>query len=855
MNTWTTGTMFEHNFCIKRCLALVLMMFVSYTVLAQIHGTVVDSGDGYGVPYANIFIPESHENIMADGEGNFTLSRPHVAKIEVSSVGYVKQTISIQRGADTLVVKLKPSTNNLAEVTIKSHRKRYRRKDNPAVELMRRVIARKKETQLEARPYFSDVKYQKITLSENEVDTVKKKRKPWYLEHLEKSPFDTTKLILPLTVNEQITRHLYRKNPQRSLDIIEASRSAGVNKIFQTGEMINTLLKEVFADVNINNDYVRLLQYPFPSPIGKTAISFYHFFIQDTLKVECDSVYHVLFYPANQQDFGFKGEMYITKDSDLQVKYCELNIPKKSDVNFVDQMRIIQKFNRLPGGGWALTDDQMMADIKLTSFLPKAFVCRTTKLSDFDFDPIADKALKGKAPTKEEPSARIRSDVYWAENRPEPLTTGEQGMDYFVYRLTKSKNFGWASLITKVVIENYLETGKPGAKDYFDFGPISTIISHNWVDGYRYRLSGRTMADLNPHLFWKGFVAYGNQSHKWYYDTQFTWSLNKKEKSPFEFPQRNLTFESTYDLMSPADLYLVNNKDNVFESFRTQTVKQMYFYNQQKLEFTYENDWGLSYKASISTQSNKTAGNLHFIPLNGDPEIFKIRTTELSATIRLNPHQSYINTKQRRWPINLDSPDLILTHTMAIKGFMGGNYKSNMTELNLYKRQWLGSWGYINMHLIGRAQWNKVPFPLLCIPPLSLTYLMDANDQTFNLMRNMEFLNDRYVFWSALWDLNGKIFNRIPLLKKLKWREFIGIKGMWGHLTDKNNPAKNPGDPMLFEFPRESHVMSNQPYWEAIVGIHNIFKFFGVDYVRRLTYKDLPNVDKQGIRFNFMMSF
>lgn len=192
---------------------------------------------------------------------------------------------------------------------------------------------------------------------------------------------------------------------------------------------------------------------------------------------------------------------------------------------------------------------------------------------------------------------------------------------------------------------------------------------------------------------------------------------------------------------------------------------------------------------------------------------------------------------------------------MGIKGFLGGQYRSNMTELNIYKRQWLGSWGYINLHAIGRVQWNKVPFPLLCMPPVSLTYLMDANDQTFNLMRNLEFLNDRYVFWSALWDLNGKVFNRVPLIKKLKWREFVGIKGMWGHLTSKNNPYLHTNDPTLFKFPAESHIMSNQPYWEALVGIHNIFKFFGVDYVRRLTYRNLPNVDMWGLRFNFMMSF
>lgn len=846
---------FKNTHINTRYIILFLLSFVAYTVQAQIHGVVVDNEDGYGVPYANVFLPNAHQNIMADGEGRFTISRTHVSTIVVSSVGYDKLTVSLNRGQDSITVRLKPSNNNLAEVKIKAHRKRYRRKNNPAVELMRRVIAKKKETNLELKDFFQYRKYQKITMSQNQVDTVKKQRKPWYTDHLEKSPIDSTKLILPLTVNEQITRHLYRRDPKRTLDVIEATRSSGVNKIFQTGEMINTVLKEVFSDVNINNDYIRLLQYPFPSPIGKTAISFYHFYIQDTVKVDRDSCYHVLFYPANQQDFGFKGEMYITKDSDLQVKHCLLQIPKKSDVNFVDDMQITQDFTKLSDGQWILTDDNMIAEVSFISLVPRMLVQRNTKLDNYDFSAIDQRTLKGKSPQKEEPSARIRNDVWWNANRPLPLSSGEEGMDYFVYRLTKSKNFGWASIIAKMVFENFIETGKPGNKDYFDFGPVSTLVSHNFVDGYRLRLSGRTMADLNPHLFWKGFGAYGTRNHDWYYGTEITYSFNRKERSPFEFPIRSITFETTRDLMSPADKYLTNNKDNIFESFRTQDVRQMYYYNRQKLEFQYETDWGLSYKASLKAESNRPTGDLHFIPVDGSDEIFRLRTTELSASIRYNPHQTYINTKQRRWPVNNDSPVIELTHTMGLKGFLGGQYRTNMTELRLYKRQWLGSWGYINLNAIGRAQWNKVPFPLLCMPPVSLTYLMDTNDETFNLMRNMEFLNDRYVYWQAMWDLNGKIFNRIPLIKKLKWREFVGIKGMWGHLTSKNNPALHPDDPKLFQLPEDSHIMSNRPYWEAMVGIHNIFKFFGVDYVRRLTYTDLPHIDKWGLRFNFMMSF
>ena len=537
------------------------------------------------------------------------------------------------------------------------------------------------------------------------------------------------------------------------------------------------------------------------------------------------------------------------------MKHCVLDIPKKSDINFVDKMRITQDFAKLPNGDWVLSDDKMYAVLRLTSFMPKVLVVRNTTLGNYDFSAIDPHLLKGNSPVKQEPSANIRSDHFWDERRTMPLTAGEKNMDYFVYRITKSRNFGIVQLGVKMLIENFVETSKPGHRSRFDFGPINTLVSHNFVDGYRFRLSGRTMAALNPHLFWNGFVAYGNQSHKWYYNSEVTYSFNTKENSPFEYPVRSLTFETSYDLMSPADKYLTNNKDNVFESFRTQNVKQMYFYNRQRLTFTYETDWGMSFGAAIKTESNKPAGDLHFIPVDGRDELSGIRTTELSGTLRFWPNQSFINTKQRRWPINLDSPDFQLTHTVGLKHLLGGQYSSNMTELKMYKRLWFGSFGALNLRVIGRAQWNKVPFPLLCMPPVSLTYFTDFADETFSLMRNMEFLNDRYVMWSALWEPNGKLLNRIPLIKKLKWREVFAVKGMWGHLTSKNDPSQHPGDNMLFKMPDGVQRMTDKPYWEVMVGINNIFKVFGINYVRRLTYLDNPNIDKWGIRFTFMMQF
>jgi len=233
-----------------------------------------------------------------------------------------------------------------------------------------------------------------------------------------------------------------------------------------------------------------------------------------------------------------------------------------------------------------------------------------------------------------------------------------------------------------------------------------------------------------------------------------------------------------------------------------------------------------------------------------------IRTTEASFEILFAPGQTFINTKQRRLPINLDAPVYTISHTIGFKGILGGDYRYNFTEASIYKRFWMNSWGKIDCHLRGGIEWNKVPYPLLIMPAANLSYIIE--DETFNLINNMEFLNDRYASLDVSWDLNGKIFNRIPLLKKLKWREYLGVKCLWGSLSDKNNPAlaQNKGDNQLMAFPEGCSVMdNNRPYVELVAGVHNIFKVMHVEYVRRLNYLNLPTAHKQGIRFMFRLTF
>ena len=234
------------------------------------------------------------------------------------------------------------------------------------------------------------------------------------------------------------------------------------------------------------------------------------------------------------------------------------------------------------------------------------------------------------------------------------------------------------------------------------------------------------------------------------------------------------------------------------------------------------------------------------------------------------PGATYINTKQRRVKLNKDAPILSISHTMGLDHFLGGDYKYNVTEAGIYKRLYVPSgWGYISTDIKAGIQWNKVPFPLLIHPAANQSYICE--DNTFSLISNLEFLNDRYAQAMIEWDMCGKILNRIPLLKKLQWREFIGFNILYGTLTDKNNPAASGyTDSDLFYFPghfktdsegkqyyeQNTVIMDkNKPYMELRLGLHNIFKLFHIEYVRRLSYKNNPGVNKDGIRFMFRMQF
>lgn len=854
---------------------LIMGLTISAQTQGMLTGVVTDATTGDTIYYPSASYKGHEIAVSGTAKGQYTIVRKEGLVLTFSAVGYAPVRVVVKASTPSVLnIKLKSDTRQLAEVVVRQKRGKYSRKNNPAVELMKRVIAAKKLTRLENHDFFQYTKYQKITLAMNDItptqiDSGFIGKRRWMLDQVELCPYNN-KLILPISVDETVSQHIYRKQPKTERDIIKGQNSTGINQLIQTGDIMDIMLKDVFTDVNIYDNDVRLLRHHFTSPIGNSAISFYRYYIEDTVYVGKDLCYHLQFTPNNGQDIGFRGELYVVADSTLHVKRCNLTLPVQSGVNFVENLQVRQEFTQLENGEWALSEDDMIAEISVYGLLQKAIVIRTTRLNDYAFDELPTKLFKGSARERREADAMMRDEAFWKKYRAVELSKSESSMSQFVHRVEQMKGFKYVIFGLKALIENFVETGGKDHPSKVDIGPVNTIFTRNFIDGFRTRISAQTTANLSKHWFLAGYMARGWGSKKNYYSGELTYSFNKKEYLPREFPKRTVSFKSTYDIMSPSDKFLRTDKDNVFTSLKWTKVDKMMFYNRQQLTFEREEEWGMKTTLSLRTEENEAVGALFFEKLsNPFPSIIypetdvskllhngKMRTTELRFELEIAPGRTFINTKQRRIAINLEAPVITLSHSMGLNGVLGGQYRYNFSEMGLLKRFWLRSWGKFDVQLYAGAQWDKVPFPLLIMPAANLSYIVQRG--TFNLINNMEFLNDRYASVDLGWDMNGKIFNRIPLIKKLKWREFIGFKGLWGSLTDKNNPLllQNIGDETLMYFPEGSHVMNpKRPYMELIVGVHNIFKLFHVQYVRRLNYNELNTARKQGVRLMMRMSF
>ena len=195
-------------------------------------------------------------------------------------------------------------------------------------------------------------------------------------------------------------------------------------------------------------------------------------------------------------------------------------------------------------------------------------------------------------------------------------------------------------------------------------------------------------------------------------------------------------------------------------------------------------------------------------------------------------------------------PIFTLTLNSGIKDFLGGDYSYGSATLNIFKRFYLSLLGNMRFEIEGGKYFGEgIPYFLLHLPRANQSYAYRSGD--FNMMNYQEFVNDAFVWAGVEHYFNGFFFNKIPLFRKLKLREVVTFKAIYGGLSDKNDPNKNPEfiqfieediDPVTQQGVQITQTLEEKPYMEASVGIMNILKFGRIDLVRRLNYLNNPEV-------------
>ncbi len=818
---------------------------------AVVNGIVRDSVSTEGIPYASVMVEGMNVTTVTDSLGLFTLNVPESARfVRAASQGYATRRFPLwQNSFNLLDINLPPQPTELREVEV---RRRYSKRNNPAVDFVRRLRANSSLTDPLTRPYYSYDSYQKISFGINDYDTAStaamNRRMPLLTELAEVSPL-TGKTVLTLSVNEKAVTMAHRADPEAHKETVHALRQRGVDQLVDMDNM-QTVLFDMLRDVNLWDNDIMLLRNSFVSPLSPIAPDFYRFYLVDTEVIDGDTCAVLAFYPRNSASTGFAGHIYAARDdSAMFVHRVELYTRPEINLNFIDRLTITQNFQRGPGGERLKTADDLVAEMRLLPGTPQVYMNRRIVNINHSFSQLPDSMYSFLGDTRTVSDARDRDSLYWESLRSIPESNGERRVEELMARLRSMPLYYWGELILQRMFTGYWPTGKPSK---FDIGPLNTIASYNSLEGLRLRAGGMTTASLSRRWFGRGYVAYGFRDHRWKYGAEVEYSFTDKRLHSREFPVHSLRLSHSYDVDRLGSHYLFTSSDNFVLSFTRMADRLETYRRQTRLLYTLELGNHFSVEAAVENTRQMESPYIKFETAAGTSYGHYTQNT-LEVQLRYAPGETFIQERTGRFPANLDAPVFVLRHRWSPRGFLGSRFAVGRTEFSFSKRFWLSVAGLMDVAVGAGHVWTSSPFPELLIPNANLSYTIQP--ESYALMNPMEFINSSFVSWDLTYRPQGLLLNLIPGVKKLGLREIIGIRGLYGHLARKSTPSSENG---LFIFPEDAHTrpMDHGPYMELSAGLDNLFRCLRVDYVWRLTYRSVPySIDRSGVRVALHLTF
>ncbi|MBU1011705.1 MAG: DUF5686 and carboxypeptidase regulatory-like domain-containing protein [Bacteroidetes bacterium] len=815
-------------------LVVFLIIFSVYSAKAQltkIMGKVIDSETKEPVPFVSIYFKGTSIGSISDFNGEYALETMHAGdSLTASSIGYNPQVkVIFKNRFQTVDFELSPNSYTLNEVVIVAG-------ENPADILLRKVIAAKDQNSNKNFDFYQYEMYNKIQFDANNFSEKFKTRKilqpfSFIFNHIDTSTVNG-KAFLPVFLTETLSDVYYRKNPRTKKEVIKASKVSGFEN-----ESFSQIMGDIYQTANIYDNHIVLFEKNFVSPVANFGFAYYKYYLVDSSYIDNQWCYQIMFKPRRKQELTFTGNIWIN-DTTYAIKKVDMRIIDDANINFINAMDIRQVYQLLEGKYWMLTKDYMIADFNVIDDAKKTlgfYGHRSTSYNKFVFNQQAEKEIYGyPANIILKDSAIQYADERWKDFRHDTLTVKEKAIYSMIDSVKNVPIFKTYVDVIYTITNGYYIDGM------FEIGPYYKMLSFNEREGARFRFGGRTSNKFSTKWMFDAYFAYGQTDEKFKYGGGFL-KINSKN------PRRTYGMNYKIDTEQLGQSKNAYSEDNFFNSFLSKNAINKLSMVKEYKSF-YEHEWfgGFSNSLVFTHREVFPISGENFIIHEDDSEIEipSIRTSEISLNMRFAYNEKFLMGEFERVSLGTTYPVFEATYSYGIPNLFNSDYSYHRVQLNL--KQWfnVGTLGWSKYIVEAGRIWGKLPYPLLKIQEGNETYFYD--ELSYNLMNYYEFVSDQYISVNYIHHFDGLFLNRIPLMRKLKWREVAFIKGVTGNLSQNNKTYST--------FPATTNTLE-EPYWEAGLGIENIFKVIRVDAIWRLSHLDHDNINKFGIFFSFQFVF
>ncbi|WP_295334570.1 DUF5686 and carboxypeptidase-like regulatory domain-containing protein [Flavobacterium sp.] len=820
---------------------LVFFLACSLSAQTKVSGIVLDNSN-QPVPYANIVFKGSKIGVVSNEDGRFYIeSSENYTSIIVSFVGFTDKEVKLPKQVNYDFKVVLTEGNALKEVKIYSGK--TSKKDNPALDILRKIWERRRKNGLKMFKQYQYEKYEKVEFDMNTIDSAFMQNKlfkgmEFVFKNIDTSSV-TGKTYLPIFINESLSDFYGDNEAKKTKEILKANKNSGLGN----GDGVNMFIKDLYNDFDIYDNYLNFFDKSFVSPLSRTGIDVYNYVLTDTAFIDNKWCYNIVFYPRRKNELTFKGDFWVN-DSTFAIKTINMAVTKSANINWVKDIYIEQEFEVLNDSIFLPTRDYMMSDFALRKKEESKGVYgkRTTLYRNFKFDEKKPEKFYKEEVNYIDNSVYAKSDAYWEENRFERLSKDEVGIYKMIDTLKTVKRFKQMYSLVSILGSGYIEI----PKWKMDYGPIFSTVGFNDVEGWRLRAGGRTY--FGPNDLWRiqAYTAYGFDDNKFKYGVSGKWMVDKKNRIIISGGNRRDVEQIGASLTTTNDVLGRSYASSGL--FMTAANGKLTNINLSTLAVEMEPVKNLTFQLGFSYRTLESASDTFSLNYFTDDTFTttasEVKQSELNLQVEFTPKRKTIGYGVERREIDSPYSRFFVNYSQGFKGLIDSDF--DYQKIQLYYKQpiVIGPLGRSNFTMELGKTFGQVPLGLMSVVPGNQTYFIIQN--TFSNLNFYEFVADEYATFQWEHNFNGKIFARIPGIRKLNLREIIGVRGVYGTVSEENKAINASG--LVYQAPE-------RPYWEYSAGIGNIFKVFRLDFAWRANYRDVPDTSNFTIKGSFGFYF